>query len=160
MTDIATATKASMEVRIGGKMYTCSPLEQVDYGEFAQWVKQEFIEMAKRSITDETPPDQVKVLLEHAYNRASRIRFDSLECLEAMATFDGSCKLAQLMLRKKHPELDIEQMKELLFQPENVEELMRTYDLLHPESVKKDVGRRRSNRAERRRARKRRRQAH
>lgn len=148
-TSASQATKAPVDVTLGGKTYQFSPLEQVDYGAFANWVRQQFLDTAKEA-TKGLNDKQAEGILKHAYDRAMAINIDSPETLERMATFDGACKLAHLMVAKLHPDLTLDELKKILWDnPDDVAKSMDAYDLLHPEKKRKKVQRQQTRKVKR-----------
>lgn len=119
----ATSLASPTIVTLAGKKYRLTPLKQRDWGEFERWLKDTYLELAKRNVHGMEDKDR-DCLLRHAYDRAAVITFQSSEAIEAMESFDGAVKLVWLSLRTEHSDLTEEDVAKMLLDPKTLSEAM------------------------------------
>lgn len=126
--DVSTAMASPGTVTLAGKKYRLTPLKQREWGEFERWLKDSYLELAKRNVRGMEGEDR-DLLLKHAFDRAALITFQSSEAINAMETFDGAVKLVWLSLRAEHPDLTEENVATLLLDPKTLEQVMERLPL-------------------------------
>lgn len=136
--DTATGLASPTTVTLAGKKYRLTPLKQRDWGEFERWLKDTYLELAKRNVRGMEDKDR-DCLLKHAFDRAALITFQSFEALEAMESFDGAVKLVWLSLRTEHVDLTEEDVATILLDPKTLEEAMDRLPLGVKETKKKST---------------------
>jgi hypothetical protein len=131
----AEITASPIEVELDGKKFMCSPMTDSDWGEFERWVQARYIELASKNI-DKIPQSERQGFLNHAYDRAAAIIFQSPEALQLLTSVDGSAFRTWLGVKRNHPEITFEFIRKCLTDPEKIKEVLAKLDFLdyQPES--------------------------
>lgn len=114
---------SSVEFTLGDVTYRISPLSDRDYGEFENWVQDQFLDVAKRNLEGLAQADR-DALLKAAYETASRLTVTSPESLKLMSTVNGAAYLLYLSLRRDHPDVTFEKAKEISTDPKVLRQFM------------------------------------
>jgi len=156
MTDIGLAdiTAAPSTLEMGGKVYTVSPLQDRDYGEFERWVQDRYLDVATRNV-DKIPSENREAFLQHAYDTAAEITIHSDRALSLMVTVEGSAFLLWLSVRRDHPEATYEEVLRFATDPKTLQKAMEKVEQLNTPLGKEErsprIGRRAGARAATRR---------
>lgn len=102
-TDQANATAAPFPITIGNETLLCSPLRQVDFGEFLNFVKREYLKTYQAN-QDLIPAEYRDGVWQAGLHRASMLTLASSETLQLMVTIEGAAYLLWLAIRQRHPE--------------------------------------------------------
>lgn len=130
MPKVSTMTASPVELKLGGDTYKLSPLTHSDLGEFERWCQDRLIEVAKRAGEGMAAADR-QALLADAVSRASAISLTSPEASRLMSSMDGIVRLMHLSLRHHHPDIELEQVHEMLSDPRALDEAMASFDAIN-----------------------------
>lgn len=122
-TSVETATAAVRTLKLAGKEYHISPLTEAEWGEYFAWVKDEWLGMIKRQAAD-LPPDVRTTILKDAFTKFGQMTMTSPEARSITESPQGMYRLIWLSLRRRHPEVTLDMIGDLLFHPEMVVEAM------------------------------------
>ena len=139
---VSKASAAPLEVVLQGVTYKFTPLRDVEFGEYENWIQDRFIQVTLRNL-DKAPKEYRESLLQKAYETAAKITITSEASLEFMESPEGAVKLVMLSLRQYHPDIKESLVAEMIMQPLLVEKMMSAVDRLNSITpiVKKVVGR-------------------
>lgn len=137
MTDLASASAAPSTIKIGGEVYTISPLTIAEFGEYEQWMRDVY---KQRVLTDPVlktlaDADRQSVLA-HIFDQAQQISyfitpFDFSvpgKLSQSIAgSFDGVARLLWMGIHKSHPDVTVEQVCDGLGDKASVDALMEQF---------------------------------
>jgi hypothetical protein len=104
-----------------GSEYLFAPLNDRDTDTIDQWLQSHFIEVARKSLTATATPQEREETLLLAMREAQKINFLTMDGVESLATLNGMTFICWLSLRKNHPDVTQEQLREKLTNPANME---------------------------------------
>ena len=130
-------TAAPLQTEVAGKPYRLSPLRDRDFGEFLNWCKDQFMDLAKRNLDGLEPADR-QALLTAAYNKASKMTLQDEECLNLMVSIDGAAYLLYMSVRREMPEITFEKARDICTDPEAMGEFSERINELNGFEVKPD----------------------
>ena len=120
----AQVTAAPAPLYLDGEEYTASPMTDLDFAEFDEWVQGRFVKMARLAAPQGMAPEEVSErneITQVAMLTAMQVTFLTDEGQRILSSRLGVAKLTQFMLRKEHPKLDIETLLKYMRSPVNIE---------------------------------------
>jgi len=115
-----------------GTTYRVSPLSDRDIAELDHWVQARYVAIARDSL----PPNASQQLREEtmtiAMNTALGLTWMSGVGARTMGTIDGMTQLIWQSIHKLHPDVTIEELRNKMFDPANVDEVARTFKEVNP----------------------------
>ncbi len=131
MTNRAQATAAPGEIRIGDKTYQMSPLSDKDIGELDNWIRVRVVRLARQSLIGGETSAERRETMQAAFEYATSLTWLD-KGAEEMATLEGAARLLWQVLKKNHPELEVQDLEVAIVDGTiNIDESMDTFDLLH-----------------------------
>lgn len=141
MTDLASASAAPSTIKIGGEVYTISPLGLDDWGEHDQWMRSVYKESVLHDPELKRLSDADRQAIQaHTFDMAEQIHFFALPLDPSPAarisrsiadSLDGIARLLWMGIHKEHPDLTVEQVRDGLGDRQTVDELMKQFDVLN-----------------------------
>lgn len=116
MTTTAQATAAPAPIRIGDRDLLMSPLTDEDVGILENWARSR-IRNAVMSNLDGLTPEQQQRQLDRLYDRLPNVTAWSAEGAAHISTVEGSMKSLWLSVRRNHPDVTEEWIREQLADP-------------------------------------------
>lgn len=107
-----------------------SPLSDIDSDELDLWLQSRLIENARNAARNCTP-EQYTIDMRIANEQALELTFMSSRGVKMLATLAGMTRLCWQSVKKRHPEITQEQLRELLLSPENMDELNTAFVAAH-----------------------------
>ncbi len=123
----AKATAAPVQVKIGGKNMLLSPLRDVDWGEYEEWMRQRYLDLYRAETQKEEPALRTE-LMKHAYDQASLLSLTHPRAVELMMSLDGATQLTWMGLRIRQPEVTYEQTYKAMLDEKTYELLFAKFD--------------------------------
>lgn len=130
MTTTAQAVGAPQDVELAGEKFRMSPLTDADWGEFERHIQARAIAIARRNL-DGLPAEDRKTLLEAAFATAYRLTLTSPDAMTYMVSREGVSFLTWLGLRKNHPDVTPDRVRELLADERTIRAAMDAVDDLN-----------------------------
>lgn len=154
--DRARLTAASAPLVLAGVEYRMSPLSDRDIAELDEWVQIRYVNLVLASLPAEAEQEERDALRVRAAREALGMTWMSGEGARLMATVDGVTRLLWQSLRREHPDIKEEDLRRLLYSPENIAATRHTFTRLNAaprgaEKKGKHRGRRRRERYQDRR---------
>ena len=155
MTTLGDAVAAPRMLKHRDVEYRMRPLTYEAIGEIERWIQGEHIAITKRNLNgagqDIPAPIRERLMVE-AFARASRINMTSPDADAIIHTAEGSCRLLHATMIRDHPDLTLEDVRNILSDPETqmpdraaIDKFMDLFADLHPKkAVKRGEGRPRS----------------
>jgi hypothetical protein len=132
----ARVTAASRPLILGGDTWNLSPFTMRDIEEMDAWLQAKYINNARLSMDGENLSEaQRSELLQSAIAGSITITMISTLGSKLLRTPQGMARLMWQMAKRNHPGISCEQFKESMFNPENVNAIVQTFNDLN-----KDIG--------------------
>lgn len=106
-------------VTLNGKHYWADPLTDLDIAELDSWIKAELIRAARMSCEGASQEER-ELVLRVAMQEAAGISWYSGTGLKMIATLVGMSRLVWQMLKRRYPDLSLEEVRKGLFNPESL----------------------------------------
>lgn len=106
---------------------TCSPLTDVKIAEMDEWLQARVIRTAQLSLTPTMTAQERREVLDAAIDRSQGFSITSTEGAKVLATVDGWAQMVWMMVRDNHPDVNVERLRALMFNPENLKEAKRVW---------------------------------
>jgi hypothetical protein len=134
----AQVTAAPVEIRLAGSAYLLSPLTDLDFGEFENWMQSRVLEIAS-SRSAGLPPGDREIILREAMKEAARLTMGAPDALPLMVSPEGSTRLVWMGIRRNRPEITLENVRKLLADPQTLADAVEALERLNavPEDAKK-----------------------
>lgn len=133
MSDPGNISGSPVQIKMAGEMYTMSPLTDVDYGEFENWMRARVIELARENIARVPGLSQSEkdTILKQSVEISVRLNLQSQEAMPYMTSIDGAAYLMWLSLKKTHAALSHSGVKKLLIDERTLSEAFDKFDLIN-----------------------------
>lgn len=122
----AIASAAPTLVMLGDRQYQLNPLSGADMGAFERWVQTRYLALVKEQTADLRTEERER-LLDNAFARAAAITFSSPQAIQALLTLEGATYALWLGLKRSHPELTLERVRDLLIDPKTIDAAMERF---------------------------------
>lgn len=116
--------------------YRMSPLTDKDIVELDHYVQSEFIARARESCKD-ADDREARLTIEIALEKSAAVGFTTEYGARLMGTVDGLTRLVWQSLKTLQPHLTEDNLRELLFDPNNVREVNTVFRRMHHVDEKK-----------------------
>lgn len=123
-------TAACNEVILGDKSYRISPLTDKDISELDNWLRIQTIRLARESVLDADAATQDHVM-KLALEFASTITWMSPQGSALMGTIDGVGRLIWQSIKKEHPEMTPEAVRELILDSRTLSAALDAFDMIN-----------------------------
>ena len=134
----AQGTAAPSELTIGGAAYRLRPLTYADIGEFERWAQSDYLAQQKRLVAEVgLEGDDRRDLLVASIGMAGKLSMttDDPEASAVMAkisqSLEGVTRLMWLSMRKERAELTMEDVGEMMADPEAMGEALEQFNALN-----------------------------
>jgi hypothetical protein len=118
---MARMTAASVPITFAdGTTYQFSPLTDKSIDEIDEWLQAKVIETARHSLKPDTPKEEREETLRIAVQESQKVSFLNDDGLLLLATVPGMTFLCWLALRREHPEVTQEQLRDKLSDASNI----------------------------------------
>lgn len=117
---MAEITGAAHPLVLGGEEFHLSPLSDRDIEELNYWLQDQVIQVAVRSMSSVTDQRVRDELMDAAVRQASGLTFLSGEGAKRMRSLEGVSRVTWQGLRRRHPQLTYERVKELILDPKTI----------------------------------------
>jgi len=117
---MADVSGASRPIFLGGKEYQLSPLSDKDTVELDNWLKAEFIRVARSSLSADSSREERDETLRVAMQESQGMSWLSGAGARTMRTIDGVARVLWQGLKRLHPELTHDDVRRLLVDAETV----------------------------------------
>jgi len=124
-----TMTAASMPITLGGKELAFSPLTDKDIAELDNWVRTEYIKMARDSLDTVDEPALRAETIKSAMDTAAGLTWMSGQGAQMMQTVNGMSRLCFQSVRRGDPTVTHEWLREQLLDHRNVAEVRRAFEM-------------------------------
>jgi hypothetical protein len=124
---MAEVTAASFPITLAGKEYRLSPLSDRDNSELTNWLRASFIQMARDSLPGNATQQERDETLAVAMREARGISWFSREGAKVMRSLEGVARVVWQSLRKEHPELTPEQVREMLVDERTIDHALAVW---------------------------------
>jgi hypothetical protein len=122
----ARVTAAATVVNLtDGNEYEFLPLTDRDIDELEEWLQSRLITIARNSLDENCDQQQRDEIIKMAIREGAKVTWRSQQGLEMLANPKGIAQIAYYSMRKRHPELKIATLRELMQHSENVAEINR-----------------------------------
>lgn len=121
---MADVTAAPMPLMLAGTEYLMCPLSDKDIAELDNWLRSGMIKAASDSLTDDMSQAARDEVLRVAITEARSTSFLTGTGARVMATPDGIARVLWQGLKRRHPELTHEKVREMLGDPRTIEYCM------------------------------------
>lgn len=108
-------TAAPHPIVLGGQTYLMSPLTDGDFELLNNWLRSSVIQMARDSLSPDLTAEEREETLAVAMREARKMSYMSEAGRTTLASIEGTAQLIWLGLRKNHPNLSAEEVRELVF---------------------------------------------
>ena len=137
--DRAQVTAAPVDVVIGEKTYTLTPLSDQATGELDNWLRARVVRIARGSLDLSMSSDEKQEVMNQAFECASKLSW-VMDPQLITSTPDGLCRFVYQMLKPAHPNITPEEVSKLIQQQESALDIfMDGFRLLQGGEVKKGV---------------------
>jgi len=128
-------TAAATPLFLNKKEYRAAPLNDRDISELDEWVQTRLIQRASSALTPDMTGQQRAEILDSAMRVSQGLTWASGQGARILATVDGMAQLTWQMLKREHPTLTPEFVRqELMANPKaNMEETQRVFNRLKEE---------------------------
>jgi hypothetical protein len=133
MADRAQATKAPTTVKVGGRTFRMSPMTDEDIATMDQWIRARHVRIARATLSPDATDAQRELTESVALRQASSMTFMSGAGAALMGTPEALAMLFWCGIRHNHPEMTPEAVRELLFNPDNLDALQAEWDRMNLE---------------------------
>jgi hypothetical protein len=108
--------------------YWISPLTDKDFDEIDEWLQARLLSIARKSLPPEATREEREELLSIATREAAKITWTMPAGRQSMSTIPGIAHIAWVSLRKRHPGITEDYLRELFFV--DLENLKRADDAM------------------------------
>jgi hypothetical protein len=117
-------------VRMCGKTYTMSPLDDRDWGELELWMQMRPIALAKEAIRRNPDFDENvrKIIYDKAVSEMGEIAIATPKGAAMLVSLDGVTMMTWIGVRRTHPDLTYEVVRKMMLDPQNVQSAMDGFD--------------------------------
>lgn len=127
---------APVPIQLGDQEYLLSPLTDRDWGEIDFWIRSEFLRTAK-SAAGVPGSEEYDTIMRIALLEAPTLVHNRWPGSKMLATAGGVARIAQQSLKKKHPQLTLDEVFALLRTSEAKQELREKFELANDSNAKK-----------------------
>lgn len=138
-TDAVTAAAAPRSFKVKGVEYYITPLSDAGWAEYTAWIQDHYIAVTKRNL-DGLKDTERQVLLDRAFDTASRLTMHSPEANGITQSIQGMFRLVWMHLRPRHPDITTQQVAEILNDRERLAEVTEKMRRTMVSKLKKKAG--------------------
>lgn len=117
--------------KIVERTFNATPLDDVKISELDNWVQARYIATARASLSDSATTKEREETLNIAMRTAVELSAFSGLGARMLSTADGMARLVLAMISEKHPNVTFEQLRKLMFSPDNIREANRIFKRLN-----------------------------
>jgi len=104
-----------------GNTYLFRPLTDKDFDTLDEWLQSRYVENGMKAIPAEWPEEKQNAVINSIVRASLMITFLTPGGLELLGTLQGMTFVSWLSLRKEHPHLTLDLVRELLIQKQNLQ---------------------------------------
>ncbi len=120
-------TATPVEFIIDDVTYKMSPLTDRDIAELDEWVQSRFIRAARESLDETTPADIWERTMRLAMREALTLSWMRPPASAIFQSIDGLARLAWQSMKRNHPDLSVQNIRHLLFDPQNIDKVQEAF---------------------------------
>jgi hypothetical protein len=124
MSNVAAAT---IPIQLAGQEFQLSPLTDRDIQELNNWLQSQVIQAARGALTDDMAQDQRDEILGAAVREASKVSWFSADGARRMRTIEGVSRILWQSLKRLHPSLTPDKVKDMVLDPATVTMAMAAF---------------------------------
>jgi hypothetical protein len=131
-----------------------APVTDKDISELDEWVQARYIRIARDSLPSDASPEEREETIRIAMLQAQSLTWLSGHGAKMIATVAGMTRLVWQSIRREHPDVTEEDLREHMFSPENIEAANIAFKKLNSPSKKGPKAKRNTKRAKARKKKK------
>jgi hypothetical protein len=126
----AAFVNAATPLFLNKKEYRATRLDDVDIAELDEWVQVTVIQRATKALTEDMPATLREEVLRSAHREAATLTWMGGQGAKILATVDGMARLVWQMLKKSHPDLTPDFVRQEMIKDKdgNVKEANRVFN--------------------------------
>jgi len=137
MATLQELTAAPLKVTVGGRDYFISPLTDKDKGALLIWLRNDYIAVARAAVKDEKEAIRTRVLSEASDRAAKLALFDGEGYSLIISKPGGIAYQLWLSLRHEHSAITLEEVEQIIQDPEAIEVCFEAIETVTLQSIKK-----------------------
>jgi len=114
-----------------------SPFTDEDYGEFERWVQDSYFEIAARNV-DRVPKLMQREFMHDVWQTVCNITITDPRALRLMATLDGASRVLWISIRRRHPAVQLHEVRDAITDDKLRRMAMAKFDSLNGGLEKKE----------------------
>lgn len=134
------ASAVRQPILIGNRTYECSALDDNARESLDNWVRERYYEIAASMFEKITKADIREQAMAVAMKEALTLTWMSGEGARLIASVDGMARIFWESIRKNHPDVTYESLREQMMNPDNIRKMNRVFKQLNTDKVKANAG--------------------